>query len=92
VKEDQATLDRMILERYGTLTEEEITRLVVDDKWLSSIAGAIDREVQQIARGPADRVKDLTERYAVTLPELEADVETVSARVECHLRKMGVTW
>jgi type I restriction enzyme M protein len=92
VKEARATLDRMILERYGTLTEEEIKSLVVDDKWLSSIAGAIDREVQQIARGLADRVKDLTERYAVTLPELEAEVETLSAKVEGHIRKMGVTW
>ncbi len=92
VKEDRATLDRMILERYGKLTEEEIKSLVVDDKWLSSIAAAIDREVHQIARRLADRVKDLTERYATTLPELETEVETLNARVEGHLRKMGVEW
>jgi len=91
-KEARATLDRQVLERYGTLTEEEIKTLVVEDKWLTAIAAAIDREVQQIARRLADRVKDLTQRYAVTLPELEAEVETLSARVEGHLKQMGVEW
>jgi len=40
----------------------------------------------------AGRVKELEERYAQPLPELELEVETFSAKVEGHLKKMGLVW
>jgi len=40
----------------------------------------------------AGRVKELEERYARPLPELEREVEAVSDKVEGHLKKMGLAW
>jgi type I restriction enzyme M protein len=92
VKEAQAALDEKVLARYGKLTEEEIKTLVVEDKWLASLRAAIDGEVQRVTQQLAGRVKDLDERYARPLPVLEREVEAFSAKVDGHLRKMGLAW
>ena len=92
VKEAQAALDEKVLARYGKLTEAEIKTLVVEDKWLASLRAAIDGEVQRVTQQLAGRVKELEERYTRPLPELEREVEAISARVEGHLKKMGLVW
>jgi len=38
------------------------------------------------------RLRELAERYETPLPELVDEVVTLSARVEEHLARMGVTW
>ncbi|MCC6192945.1 MAG: N-6 DNA methylase, partial [Burkholderiales bacterium] len=92
VKEAQAALDEKVLARYGKLTEAEIKTLVVEDKWLAALRATIDGEVQRVTQQLAGRVKELEERYARPLPELERDVEALSAKVEGHLKKMGLAW
>ncbi len=92
VKGAQGALDEKVLTRYGTLTEAEIKSLVVEDKWLASLRDAIDNEVQRVTRQLVGRVQKLEERYAQPLPELEREVEALSARFEGHLRKMGLAW
>ena len=92
VKEAQAALDEKTLARYARLTEAEIKTLVVEDKWLAALRAAIDGEVQRVTQQLAGRVKELEERYARPLPELEREVETLGARVEEHLKKMGLAW
>jgi type I restriction enzyme M protein len=92
VKEAQAALDEKVLARYRKLTEAEIKTLVVEDKWLTSLRAAIDAEVQRVTQQLAGRVKELEERYARPLPELEREVEAFSAKVEGHLKKMGLAW
>jgi len=37
-------------------------------------------------------VKELDERYAAPMPKLEREVEEYAAKVEEHLRRMGVAW
>jgi len=39
-----------------------------------------------------NRVKTLEERYAEPLPALVDDVVTLSAKVDEHLKKMGLVW
>ncbi len=39
-----------------------------------------------------ERVKELTERYATPLPQIVQEVESLSVKVEAHLRQMGVAW
>ena len=91
VKEAQARLDEQVLARYGALTEAEIKTLAVEDKWFASIRGAIEGEVQRLTQQLAGRVKELEERYARPLPELEREVEVFGAKVEEHLKRMGLT-
>ena len=90
-KEAQATLDRRVLARYDTLTEAQIKRLVVEDKWFASIRTAIEGEMQRITQQLAGRVKALDERYARPLPEIEREVEVFSEKVDGHLRRMGLS-
>ena len=92
VKDAQAELNAAVLAKYGTLSEDDIRVLVVEDKWYASVAAAIDDEVQRVTGRLAARVKELEERYAGPLPEIEKEVDEYSKRVEGHLQKMGVAW
>lgn len=92
VKAAQADLDAAVLAKYGTLSEDDIKTLVVEDKWYASVAEAIDDEVQRVTGRLAARVKELEDRYANPLPEIEKEVAEYSKRVEAHLEKMGVAW
>ena len=40
----------------------------------------------------ASRIKELDERYAEPLPQLEAEVEALSSKVDEHLKRMGLDW
>ena len=92
VKKAQDALDLNVLARYATLTEVQIKTLVIEDKWFNSIRLAIGGEVQRLAQQLAGRVKELEERYARPLPELEWEMEDFGAKVEEHLKKMGAVW
>ena len=92
VKKARAALDERVLARYATLTEGEIRRLVVEDKWFASIGAAIEAEVEHLTQRLAGRVKELDERYARPLPELEREAAAFGAKVEEHLRRMGLEW
>ena len=91
VRAVQADLDQHVLDHYAALTEPEIKTLVVEDKWLASLRAAIEDELERIIRQLAGRVKVLEERYARPLPKLEQDVEAFSAKVEGHLKRMGLS-
>ncbi len=85
-------LHSSVIEKYNELTEVEIKMLVVEDKWFTNIRSSIESETQRLAQELTGRVKELEERYAQPLPELESEVEAFSVKVEAHLRKMGVDW
>ncbi|MDE0186224.1 MAG: type I restriction-modification system subunit M [Candidatus Poribacteria bacterium] len=88
----QDVLNKKVLARYTTLTETEIKTLVVEDKWFSSIGDAIEDEVQRMTQRLTGRVKELEERYAQPLPELDREVEALSTKVAVHLENLGVDW
>ena len=90
VKDAQLTLDTEVLAHYTTLTEDEIKVLVVKDKWVASIQSAIEGEIQRVIQALATRVQELEERYAHRLSDLEQEVEDFGAKVEEHLREIGV--
>ncbi|BBL68143.1 type I restriction-modification system subunit M [Methanoculleus chikugoensis] len=92
VKEARAALDERVLARYATLAVDEIRTLVVEDKWFASIRAAVEDEVERLTQRLAGRVKELDERYARPLPELEREVEAFGKKVEAHLKRMGLVW
>ena len=81
-----------VLTQYGKLTEDEIKTLVVEDKWLATLATAVQGELDRISQTLTGRIRQLAERYATPLPQIENKVDVLSARVEKHLKKMGFTW
>jgi type I restriction enzyme M protein len=92
VKDTQKALEAKIAAKYGKLTEGEIKALVVDDKWLATIAAAVQGELDRISQALTGRIRQLAERYANPLPLLTKEVETLAARVDEHLKKMGAVW
>jgi type I restriction enzyme M protein len=89
IKEAEVQIDRLVYDRYPTLTEGEIKVLVVDDKWLARIGAAVAGEIDRVSQGLTQRVKVLAERYEVPLPELVSQVAELEARVAGHLARMG---
>ena len=92
VKAAQTALDEAVFAQYPKLNEDEIKTLVVEDKWRATLEASISAEIERVTQQLANRVKDLEERYAEPLPELEKAVEALSSRVDEHLRKMGLEW
>jgi type I restriction enzyme M protein len=92
LKETQEVLNHKLESKYTTLTEEEIKTLVVDDKWLATIAGTVQGELDRVSQTLTGRIRLLAERYATPLPQLTDEVATLAARVDGHLKKMGAVW
>lgn len=92
LKEAQKSLDHKVAGKYLKLTEDEIKVLVVEDKWLATLESDMRTELDRVSQALTGRIKQLAERYATPLPKLEAEVETLSAKVEGHLKKMGFAW
>ena len=63
---------------------------MIEEKWFASIYADIQEEVQRLTQKLTGRIKELDERYARPLPELEREVDVFSAKVEGHLKKMGI--
>ena len=92
VREAQAALARAVLARYAALTVAEIKALVVDDKWCTSIKAAIADELQQLTQLLAGRVRQLTQRYARPLSEIEIEVEEITTKAAAHITRMGLSY
>ena len=90
-KQAQIMLDEQLLARYAALTEAEIKTLAVEEKWFASIRQAVEDEVQRLTLGLVRRIKELNERYAKPLPELEREAEAFGEKVVGHLRRMGLS-
>jgi type I restriction enzyme M protein len=92
IKEADAALDQLAYEKYRQLSVDEIKTLVVDDKWLTALSGAVQGELERVSQTLTGRVRELAERYAATLPQLTDRVAELSTRVDEHLKKMGAVW
>ena len=92
LKAAEDALMEKILAKYAKLTEEEIKALVVDEKWLGTLGAAVQGELNRVSQALTGRVRQLAERYAISLPAVTADVDVLASRVAEHLTKMGVAW
>ncbi|MEI6415486.1 MAG: type I restriction endonuclease subunit M, partial [Pseudomonadota bacterium] len=89
VKDAQKALDAKVAAQYAKLTETEIKTLVVEDKWLATLAASVQGELDRVSQALTGRIRQLAERYATPLPRLAEEVEMLAARVDRHLRRMG---
>jgi type I restriction enzyme M protein len=92
IKKAVADLDKKVIERYKTLTEDEIKQLVVDDKWMATIEGSVKTEMERISQRLTQRIKELAERYETPLPKQITNVAELENKVNAHLKKMGFVW
>jgi type I restriction enzyme M protein len=92
IKSAEAELDTAAYAQYPKLSEDEIKRLVVDEKWLATLATAIQAEMERISQHLTQRLKELAERYETPLPQMNADVAELEEKVNRHLERMGFLW
>ncbi len=89
IKDAQKALDLKVIAKYSDLSEDEIKTLVVHDKWLAVLAASVQSELSRVSQALTGRIKQLADRYAIPLPQLIRNVESLSSRVNEHLTKMG---
>jgi len=92
VREAQKILNEKVEKKYKELTVDEVKSLVVDNKWMISIISKINGEVERISHRLTSRIKELAERYAEPLPQIEKEIEKYEAKVKAHLERMGFAW
>ena len=92
VKDARKVLDVKVSAQYAKLTEAEIKTLVVDDKWLATLAVDVQTELDRVSQALTGRIRQLADRYATPLPVLTEEVQTLTARVDDHLKRMGAVW
>jgi len=88
----QEALTEQVAAQYSKLTEDEIKTLVAENKWLATLAVAVQGELDRVSQMLTGRIRQLAERYATPLPCLKDEVAELAARVDEHLRKMGAVW
>ena len=88
LKTAQDDLEAKLDARYPTLTEADIQTLVVDDKWLTTLAAAVQGELDRVSQTLTGRIRQLAERYATPLPQLTDEVAALAAKVDGHLKRM----
>jgi type I restriction enzyme M protein len=89
LKTAQEALTEKVAAKYGQLTEAEIKTLVVDDKWLATLAAAVQGELDRVSQTLTGRIRQLAERYATPLPQLARQVAELETKVSRHLEQMG---
>ena len=92
IKALEGQLERTVVEKYPTLTTQDIKTLVIDRKWMDELALQIIGEVDSLSQKLTGRVQELAERYSETVPDLEKEVDLFSGKVEEHLKTMGFLW
>jgi type I restriction enzyme M protein len=92
VKDAQRELGKLVSAKYAKLIQEEVKALVVNDKWLAILAVQIQGELDRVSQTLTGRIKQLAERYDKPLPQIVKEVDTLSDRVEAHLKRMGAVW
>lgn len=92
LKKRKEELDALLHGKYPTLTEAEVKTLVVEDKWMDTLSTAVHGEMDRISQRLTGRVAELGERYGRTLPSLADEVETLTTKVEDHLKQMDLAW
>lgn len=89
IKELKYDLLTALVVKYADLSEADIKRLVIERKWFASLALRLDGEMQRISQQLTSKVSALAERYAQTLPEIDAEIADLEGKVAAHLKQMG---
>ena len=91
--------------KYKALTEDETKTLVVENKWMATLAVRLNNEMLRISQrlsaygvsagevsqALTSRVRELAERYDQTLAAIDGDIVALEEKVKKHLSIMGFT-
>ena len=89
IREGEMALDTLAYEQYPKLGLAEVQSLLIDDKWMATLAETVQGELDRVSQTLTGRIRELAGRYATPLPNLSCEVDALAARVEEHLARMG---
>lgn len=89
IKELKYDLLTALIVKYANLSADEIKKLVIEKKWFASLDKRLSDEMQRISQQLTSKVSELAERYSQTLPEIDAEINDLEAKVASHLKQMG---
>jgi type I restriction enzyme M protein len=61
VKEAVKARDAKVFAKYGKLSKDEIKILMVDDKWMGTLATVVQSKLDRVSQALAGRIKQLAE-------------------------------
>jgi type I restriction enzyme M protein len=85
-------LTEKLAAKYPQLTEDEVKNLVIHDKWIKALNASIQGELHRVSQTLTGRIRQLAERYAEPLHQIDKELLSLSSSVNEHLKKMGFTW
>lgn len=91
VKDATTELNQRVVAMYPELTVDEVQDLVIDSKWEATLERRVNGEVVALEQQLVGRLSVLATRYGASENEFEVALTGLAARVDVHLRAMGVT-
>lgn len=80
----------MLVNKYDNLTEAETKQLVVENKWMATIATLLGkRDAANKPKPDHPRKRTGQGIYAQTLSSIDADIVELEEKVKKHLAQMG---
>lgn len=89
IKELEGEIEKKVISKYPDLSIEEIKDVVINKKWMRALEKRILNEVTKLSQSLTRRIKELSDRYEETLPEISKEVDELEKKVKDHLVKMG---
>ncbi len=86
----EVSLTFAVVDKYASLTEDEIKTLVVDRKWLASVRSLALERMQTVTHSITADLTAVIERYENTLSNLECSLSEHENNVNDWLKEMGV--
>lgn len=92
IKEAEEDLKKKVLNKYKSLTIEEIKNITINEKWMNTLSISLGEISENISQTLTSRIIELAKRYESPLPQIENEVKELESKVEEHLKRMGFTW
>lgn len=92
LKKAKADLETKIIAKYPKLSIDELKTIVIERKWMATMERKINTEMDNISHRLTQRINELADRYETALPDLNNEINSLTTKVESHLKQMNFKW
>ncbi len=89
IKIQKETIEKLVIEKYTQLSENDIKDLVINKKWIRHLEACLFEEQERMSQTLTRRIVELAERYKTTLAEIETTLSEYENKVKKHLTMMN---
>ncbi len=89
IKIQKETIEKLVIEKYTQLSENDIKDLVINKKWIRRLEACLYEEKERMSQTLTRRIVELAERYKTTLAEIETTLSEYESKVKKHLTMMN---